>query len=105
MQTNVQYKSKTERNAHMEAWRQSGISKSAYSKQHQINYVTFCSWFVKAQSQNSNDVAQKFIPVELTAPATPSLDSFATLTFSNGLTVELHNYVSASFLKQLITCK
>lgn len=103
MQTNVPHKSKAERNAHVEAWQQSGISKAAYSKQHQINYVTFCSWFVKAQSQNSNDVAQKFIPVEVVPLDTPT--SFATLTFSNGLTVELHKFVNASFLKQLITCK
>lgn len=105
MQTNVQHKTKEERHAHMQAWQQSGISKAAYSKQHQINYVTFCGWFTKQPSQISNEVAPKFIPVEVTTPDIPAPDSFATLSYSSGVRVELHSHVSASFLKQLITCK
>ncbi|MEO8149381.1 MAG: hypothetical protein ABI723_17175 [Bacteroidia bacterium] len=105
MQTKVQHKSKTERLAHKEAWQQSGLSKAAYSKQHQINYVTFCSWFAKQQPNISKEVAPKFIPVEVSASDATVPDSFATLSYSSGVRVELHNYVSASFLKQLITCK
>lgn len=105
METKQQHKTKTERLGHMESWEQSGMSKAAYSKEHQINYVTFCSWFTKMQSQNTNAVAQKFIPVEVTSTDVPAPASFATLTFSTRLRIELHSAVSASFIKQLIACK
>lgn len=105
MQTNTVHRTKAERQGHIEAWQQSGLSKREYCKEHEINFMTFYSWFKKPRLENSKHAEQKFIPVEVTAIGTPATAAFATLTFSNHLTVELHTEVSAQFLKHLIACK
>ena len=104
MQTNTVHRTKAERQGHIEAWHQSGLSKREYCKEHEINFMTFYSWFKKPKQQNSKPAEQKFIPVEVTAADTCA-SAFATLTFSNELTLELHREVSAQFLKHLIACK
>ena len=105
MQTNTVHRTKAERQGHIEAWHQSGLSKKDYCKEHEIKFMTFYSWFKKPRLEDSKHPEQKFIPLEVAATDAPATASFATLTFSNQLTLELHHEVSAHFLKQLIACK
>lgn len=104
MDTNRPHSTKSERNAHIDAWQQSRLSQEAYCKQANINHHTFSSWITK---QKLDAAAQnKFLKIELADEnGSPEAKTFATLTFSNQFTLQLHKEVSVSFLKQLITCK
>ena len=101
MQSNKQQRTKAEREFHITAWRQTKLSKVEYSKEHQISYQTFCGWFKKAEL--SKLTTSKFIPVEISTEQ-EELKIFATLRFSNQVTIELHQPVGAAFVKQLISC-
>lgn len=103
MQTNRQHSTKAERQAHIDAWQQSQLSQQNYCKQTGINYYTFNSWITKQKLKPTQ--ASTFLKVEAAPEPDSPTENFATLTFSNQLTLELHQEVSAQFLKQLITCK
>lgn len=101
MQIIKQQRTKAEREAHKAGWQQTGLSKVEYCNIHQLSYQTFCSWFKKPAT--SIQSTSQFIPVKIPSEQN-ELSSFATLRFSNRVTVELHKEVSAAFLKQLISC-
>ena len=103
MQTSNTHLSKAEREAHKSAWQQSGLSKTEYCKQHQLRYYTFCSWFKKARVQKET-TAQKFIPLEVVTHSA-AVSPFATVRYADQVIVDLHREVSATFIKQLITCR
>lgn len=104
MDTNKQHSTKAERQAHIDAWHQSGVSQQTYCKQTGVNYYTFNSWITKQKLKPSE--ANKFLKVEVTDDNdSHETRTFATLTISNQFTLQLHQQVSAQFLKQLITCK
>src|SRR5881296_1474687 len=91
--------SKEERQAHIDAWQQSHLSRKAYCEQHQIKYLTFCSWITKQQPK-SKAAESKFIPVQFSEPMQKT-SGFATVVFSH-CTVQLHERVEASYLQKLI---
>lgn len=104
MDTNKQHSTKAERQSHINAWHQSGLSQQAYCKQSGVNYYTFNSWITKQKLKPSE--ATKFLKVEVTDDTDAyETKPFATLTISNRITLQLHQQVSAQFLSQLIACK
>lgn len=90
--------SKEQRQQHIAQWKQSQLSRAAYCREHQINYLTFCSWISKGQPREIRSSA--FIPVEITETV-QRLAHFATLNFS-GCTLQLHERVEAVYLQKLI---
>ena len=104
METNKLHSTKAERQGHIDAWHQSGLSQQTYCKQVGVNYYTFNSWITKQKFKPTEP--NKFLKLEIADAAEPvPAKTFATLIFSNGLTMQLHREVSATFLKQLLTCK
>jgi len=103
MDTNKLRSTKAERQAHIDAWYQSGLSQQTYCKQAGVNYYTFNSWITKQKFKPTEP--NKFLKVEVTDDDSHEAKTFATLTISNQFTLQLHQQVSAQFLKQLITCK
>ena len=78
-------------------WRESGKSQIAFSKEHGINYYTFNKWV--------NDEKRKvkkpkgFTEVKVTPVSSSGL--FAEIK-KEGVTIVLHQMVSADFLRYLI---
>lgn len=104
METNKLHSTKAERQAHIDAWHQSGVSQQTYCKQAGVNYYTFNSWITKQKIKPTEP--DKFLKVEIADAAEPvQTKTFATLIFRNGFTLQLHTEVSAQFLKQLLPCK
>ena len=103
MQATKQHSTTSQRQQHIDAWNQSGLSQQDYCKQTGINYYTFNSWITKMHMKPSGAV--KFMPVEIAPYNQPASQKFATLTMSNQTIIELHQSVSAHFIKQLAGCR
>ncbi len=87
-------------NAHIIAWKASGLSKKKYCDQTGVNYMSLIYRIKKLEIETSGPT-QKFIPVNF--EGRDHSDSFATINFPNRCTVDLHQVVSASFLNDLIS--
>lgn len=88
--------------AHVDAWRMSGLSQSAYSRQQGLNNKTFNRWCQQAQS-NAKPAA-KLLPVSikpstLTQPYAP-----IRLQLRADTVLELPVDISARWLSELLRC-
>jgi len=81
---------------HLEAWEQSGLSKSEYCRQQGIKYHRFLYWRKKCKQKERPD---NFYPLEVMHIKPGEI--FATVTLMNRCTVELHQPVSASYIGEL----
>lgn len=90
---------KEQQQHHITVWRQSQLSRAAYCREHNINYLTFCSWISKGHTKETT--TSSFIPIEVKDTVQP-VANFATLSFCNRCTLQLHERVEASYLHKLI---
>ena len=86
--------SKAERRAHVAAWRQSGLSRSAYCRQQRLNYNTFVTWI---EAEAPAPAAGNFI--ELSAPAAEA--GVLRIEFPNGIRLEYRGEVSVALVQAL----
>ena len=71
-----------ERETHIYAWGKSGLSKTAYAKQHGINRTTFYRWF--RERRNTDDASDGFIEITMNRLKTEDTNLFS------GPGIELH---------------
>jgi hypothetical protein len=71
-----------EREKHIQEWKKSGLSKTAYAKQHGINRTTFYRWF--RERRTTDDASDGFIEITMNGWKTEDTRTF----FGPG--VELH---------------
>src|SRR5215210_6687047 len=99
--------SKQEKADHIAAWQESKLSKREYCTGKQIRYSTFLNWLGRKKRglSKSKQTAEKFIPVEVNQTVLAE-SSFATISCGSNLKIELHQSVTASFIKELLlSCK
>ena len=93
---------KDEMFAHIEQWKESGLTQKTYCQSHAITYHVFHYWYKLYRSEHgfSNaKLAADFIPLQIYSAATGCLE----LCFVNGHRILFHQLVSTDYLKALIS--
>ena len=97
--------SKEEKAAHVAAWQESKLSKASYCNEQQICYGTFVKWLGNNKIKLSRKKSGNFIPVQVDKSAYTE-SNFATISFGVKFKIELHQSVSAGFMRELLlSCK
>jgi hypothetical protein len=86
---------------HAKHQRESGLSRVAYCRKHQLNYDQFGYWEQKWRQQQT--VSSKLLPVSLnrlskTSDALEQPESLCTLVFKNGHALKIHDKSVLSML-------
>ena len=77
---------------HAAKQKDSGLSRSAYCRKHQLNYDHFNYWYRKEKK-----AVRQLVPIKLSQPAEPSSFSntatpvLCTLTLRNGSVLQIHD--------------
>ena len=92
--------------AHIEQWKQSGLSQKSYCEQQAVKYHVFHYWYklYRDQHQQAAQAPEPqplatFIPLTL---STSPITSFVELHLSGGHRLVFHQMISADYLKALI---
>jgi hypothetical protein len=93
--------------AHIEQWKQSGLSQKLYCEQQAVKYHVFHYWYKLYRDQHHQAAPEPdptspatFIP--LTLSTSPATTAFAELHLCGGHHLVFHQMVSADYLKVLI---
>lgn len=77
---------------HAKHLQESGLSRMAYCREHQLNHEQFSYWFRKWRKQ---EASPKLLPVQLKEPPIVQRSSepktLCTLSFKNGHELKIHN--------------
>jgi transposase-like protein len=94
--------SKSEREQHIQLWKESKLSIAAYSKQSGISLTCLRYWaYPGRKKEKVNQLAQApFLPIQITAESEPSLE--IVLELPTGMRLTLRGAVDAGYLKALI---
>ncbi len=90
-----------QRQQHVEGWRKSGLSRSAYSREHGLHPTTFSAW-VRQASEVEGQVPS-LVPVEVQREDEPSA-AWLVVRLTGGTRLELSAAVSARWLGELLRC-
>ena len=80
-------------------WQASGLAQKSFCEQQDLKYNTFYYWYKQFRRSESSQ-QDAFVPVSFSQ--TPAA-VFASVVFSSGSSVQLHQVVSAQYLKELIS--
>lgn len=80
-------------------WQASGSTQKSFCKQHNIKHNTFYYWY-KQFRKSASSPEDGFVPVTFSQPPT---HVFASVVFSFGGSVQLHQAVSAQYIKELLS--
>ena len=83
--------------AHVEAWRKSGQTKSEYAKQHKLVYHQLIYWSAKLDQRSD-----EFIAVEV-KPEVKATESLGVLEFPNGAKLVIQSPDLLTLLPSLLT--
>lgn len=86
---------------HIEAWQDSGLTKSAYCRQSGLNVKTFARWCRLAR-QAADSGAPALIPVRLQPE--PTISGTLSLRWPQGHVLEIPGSVSPHWLGELLQC-
>lgn len=75
--------SRSERQQHLDAWQQSGLSKKHYCRLHDVNIATFYYWLKHHQDDAAVSVPSEFIPIRRVLSENNDADK-VTLNLPNG---------------------
>jgi hypothetical protein len=83
----------------IEQWKQSGISKLAFTREKKINYFSFCEWARGRKRSYKSKPKNAFLPVEIKGN---SSQHFAHLVLKSGAIINLYQPVESSYLVALL---
>jgi transposase-like protein len=97
-----------EKASHLKQWEQSGLSQSAYCREHQIGFATFQYWKSCAKKisnlKQSNTVNPSVHPAEhgfITTQVVSKVEGSVTLSIMNGITLSCQIQQLPAVLKVL----
>lgn len=93
-----------EKQALIEGWKQSGKSRMAFSKEHNINYHTLISWVAPKKKKQQIKVKSVSIPAGFSEVKMPTLNGsilFARISIGK-TSVDLFQPVSSDFIMRLL---
>ncbi len=79
-------------------WQQSGLSQKAFCEQCNITYGNFHYWYKRFREVDPQR-SSGFVPLQISDIAT---GIFASVIFSSGHTIQLHQAISPEYLKELL---
>ena len=80
-------------------WQVSGSTQKSFCEQHKLKQNTFYYWYKQFRNTESSP-EDEFIPVTFSQTSAPV---FASVVFSSGGSVQLHQVVSPQYLKELLS--
>lgn len=80
-------------------WQASGSTQKSFCEQHKLKHNTFYYWYKQFRKTESSS-GDGFVPVTF-SQAPPLV--FASLVFTSGISVQLHQVVSAQYIKELLS--
>ncbi len=80
-------------------WQQSGLSQKAFCKQYNVTYSNFHYWYKRFRDVDPPR-SSGFVPLQI-SDARASI--FASVIFSGGGSVQLHQAVSPGYIKELLS--
>ncbi len=92
--------------AHVHAWRKSGLSQVDYCQRHKLSSSQFCYWKKKANQKKSRN-SVSFVPVPVSVPdselpVTVDDDSGLTIHLENGISISLTNNFAANTMTRVV---
>ena len=85
-------------------WKQSGLSRYAFCRQHHLSYYSLMYWIKKKRTKGKT-VSSGFIPIKINSRSAQYLPEggqvFAQVE-SSGKRIQIYQRVTANFLKQLL---
>jgi len=87
---------------HIQAWKQSNLSKAEYSRQHDLPIHALRYWFKKLESKNGQQSNNAVVPLPFHLQDLPSRTSNLTLTIGQNYQVEITGDFSSSILQKLV---
>ena len=88
---------------HVEQWRASGVTRSAYCKQHELTIPAFGYWITRYRNQTTADNALTLIPGKVIAKHGGELPSELILHCPNGSKLHLPTTTPAAWLGTLLS--
>src|SRR5580700_5466182 len=79
-------------------WQQSGLSQKMFCEECHISYSNFHYWYKRFRELDSTP-SSGFVPLQISGMST---GIFASVVFSRGYTLQIHQAVSADFIKELL---
>ena len=80
-------------------WQASGLSQKKFCLDNGIAFHSFYYWYKRFRIIDKKPAADAFVPIQVTKDNDP----FASVSFSNGSTVQIYHAVSVDYLKALIS--
>jgi transposase-like protein len=80
-------------------WQASGATQKSFCEQHDLKHNAFYYWYKQFRKSESSS-EDGFIPVTFSQT---SATVFASVVFSSGSSVQLHQVVSPQYLKELLS--
>ncbi len=96
-QSNRKRYSPEEKQQIIDQWKQSGLSRQAFSRQNNLSYYSLIFWTKKKRNRNK-PVSNEFIPLKIKSG---SENIFAQIE-TGSRRIQLYQPVTATFLKQLL---
>lgn len=87
---------RSDRLAHVRAWRESGLTRPAYCVEQGLKYGTFMSWF-KLEAEEGKSMEGKFVALSSASENA----GFVKIIFPNGIHVQYSGELTAELIKQL----
>ncbi len=85
--------------AKLRDWQASGSTQKSFCEQHNLKHNTFYYWYKQFRKSESS-LEDGFVPVTFSQTPAPV---FASVVFSSGGTLQLHQVVSAQYIKELLS--
>ncbi len=79
-------------------WQESGLNQKAFCEQYNVSYSNFHYWYKRFRDA-SPPAAGGFVPLQI--PDTGA-GIFASILFSNGHIIQLHQNVNPDYIKELL---
>ncbi len=91
-----------EKRAHIDVWKASGLTKSAYARAHELNIKTFGRWCRLAHMASSPK--PKLLPVAVSSSEGSKSPGSIRLIYGSGALLELPSSTSPDWLGALLKC-
>jgi len=80
-------------------WQESGLSQKAFCEQYNVSYSNFHYWYKRFRDVDP-PAWPRFVPLQISDMAA---GIFASVIFSNGSSVQLHQVVNPDYIKELLS--
>ena len=89
--------------AHLRAWRKSGLSGAKYCRQHNLSYHTFTYWKRKNEIHREAPVHFVSVPAVRSSPEITSAPAALKIDLGNRMKIEVHDGFNPATLHRIVS--